>query len=227
MVQAQALNGVTGSNFNLTATSQSITLQPGEYHIYVSVPGCTVPPTPTGLNATNITTTSATLNWTVSAGNFYTVDYKPASSGSWINAVTAVSSGSATVVNLTPGTLYDWRVSVNCTANPVNNFSTAQFSTTSHNNQINNVKEGYGLKISPNPVRGNAIIDYVIAGRGGVTIDVVNPQGQKIKTLLNKILAAGQYRFAITHELTNLPKGIYFLVLRQNNNCNIVKFVKY
>jgi len=35
------LNGVTGSNFNLTATSQTITLQPGEYHIYVSVPSCT------------------------------------------------------------------------------------------------------------------------------------------------------------------------------------------
>ncbi|MBK7123229.1 MAG: 1,4-alpha-glucan-branching protein [Chitinophagaceae bacterium] len=35
------LNGITGNNFNLTSTSQSIILQPGEYHIYVSIPPCT------------------------------------------------------------------------------------------------------------------------------------------------------------------------------------------
>jgi len=34
------LNGVTGNNFNLTSTSQTVTLQPGEYHIYVSIPVC-------------------------------------------------------------------------------------------------------------------------------------------------------------------------------------------
>ncbi|MGG9970681.1 alpha-amylase family glycosyl hydrolase [Ferruginibacter sp. SUN002] len=35
------INGATDATFNLTNTSQGITLQPGEYHIYVSVPPCT------------------------------------------------------------------------------------------------------------------------------------------------------------------------------------------
>ena len=34
------LNGATGAAINLTATAQSITLAPGEYHIYLSVPPC-------------------------------------------------------------------------------------------------------------------------------------------------------------------------------------------
>ena len=35
------LNGATAATVNLTSTTQSITLAPGEYHIYVSVPPCT------------------------------------------------------------------------------------------------------------------------------------------------------------------------------------------
>ena len=35
------INGATNATFNLTNASQTITLQPGEYHVYVSVPPCT------------------------------------------------------------------------------------------------------------------------------------------------------------------------------------------
>ena len=221
------LNGVTGSTFSLTATAQTITLQPGEYHIYVSAPGCATPPAPTGLSVTNITTSSAVLNWAVTAGNFYTVDYKPATSGAWINAATAISSGSDTIINLSPATLYDWRVSANCSASPVNNYSTAQFSTKLHNSQINNLKDGYGLKISPNPVSGNAMIDYILPGNGNVTIEVFNPQGQRVQTLLNRSQVNGQYQLAITYQLKSLARGLYFLLLTQNDRGNVVKFVKY
>ena len=221
------LNGITGSTFSLTATAQTITLQPGEYHIYVSAPGCATPPAPTGLSVTNITTSSAVLNWAVTAGNFYTVDYKPATSGAWINAATAISSGSDTIINLSPATLYDWRVSANCSASPVNNYSTAQFSTKLHNSQINNLKDGYGLKISPNPVSGNAMIDYILPGNGNVTIEVFNPQGQRVQTLLNRSQVNGQYQLAITYQLKSLARGLYFLLLTQNDRGNVVKFVKY
>ncbi|MEO6253144.1 MAG: alpha-amylase family glycosyl hydrolase [Ferruginibacter sp.] len=220
------LNGVTGNTFTLTATSQTVTLQPGEYHIYVSAPGCATPPAPAGLNVTNITTSSAVLNWTVAAGNFYTVDYKTAS-GAWTNAATGISSGSFTLVNLIPGTLYDWRVSANCSATPVNNYSTAQFTTRSHNNQITDLKDGYGLKISPNPVNGNAIIDYILPGNGNVTIEVFNPQGQRLQTLLNRSQINGQYQLAVINQFDNLSKGVYFLLLTQNNRGNVIKFVKY
>src|SRR5688572_7987826 len=50
-------------------------------------------PTPTGLSATGITTSQATISWSASAGaNSYDVDYKEASSGVWINAATGNAS---------------------------------------------------------------------------------------------------------------------------------------
>ncbi len=185
------------------------------------------PAAATGLNVTNINTNSVVLNWTSSAGNFYTVDYKGAVSGAWINAANGISGGSVAVTGLIPATLYDWRVSANCAATAVNNYATAQFTTKSHNNQIANLRDGYGIKISPNPVNGNAIIDYILSGNGRVSIEVFNPQGQRVQTLLNTSKINGQYQLVVTDQLDKLTKGVYFLWLTQNNKSNIVKFVKY
>jgi hypothetical protein len=185
------------------------------------------PLAPTGLNVTNISTNSAVLNWSTSAGNFYTVDYKAASSGTWINIATGISNGSFSIQNLIPATLYDWRVSANCSATPIVNYSTGQFTTSSHNNQITDIKDGYGIKISPNPVHGQAIVDYIIAESGNLSIEIINPQGQRVQSLLNTSQIAGQYQLSVTHQLDNLAKGVYFLLLRQNKKGNVIKFVKY
>ncbi|MFZ1370109.1 MAG: alpha-amylase family glycosyl hydrolase [Ferruginibacter sp.] len=185
------------------------------------------PVAPSGLLVTNIGMHSALLNWSVTAGNFYTVDYKTASSGTWINAVSGISTGTLSLQNLVASTLYDWRVSVNCSAVPIANYSTGQFTTSSHNDQITDLKDGYGIKISPNPVSGRAIVDYIIAESGNYSIEIINPQGQRLQSLLNSTQVAGQYQFIITQQLDKLSNGVYFLVLTQNNRGNIVKFVKY
>jgi hypothetical protein len=54
------------------------------------LPACS---TVSGLASSVITTTTATVSWSAlnGAGN-YTVDYKPASSGTWINAASATTS---------------------------------------------------------------------------------------------------------------------------------------
>lgn len=123
--------------------------------------------------------------------------------------------------------LYDWRVNANCAATPGTIYSTGQFNTVSHNSQIANLRFGYGIKISPNPVTGQALIDYIIANNGDVSVEVINPQGQRILTLLKTYQAAGQYQLAITSQFNSLAKGVYFLSLKQNNRGNVVKFVKY
>ena len=185
------------------------------------------PAAPTGLNVTNITTNSAVLNWNVTAGNFYSVDYRVSGSGAWVTAAASITAGSVSVSNLTQSTFYDWRVNVNCAATPANNYATAQFSTVAHNNQITDLKNGYGIKISPNPVTGNALIDYIIADNGRVSIEVFNPQGQRVQTLLNTSQIRGQYQIAVTSQLSMLAKGVYILELKQHGRGNVVKFVKY
>jgi hypothetical protein len=69
---------------------------------------------PIGLYTSNLTGTSAKLNWSAVGTNTYDIDYKPASSTTWTNAVSATSSTSVTVSGLTANTEYDWRIRTNC-----------------------------------------------------------------------------------------------------------------
>jgi len=100
------------SNTNFTITSGS---------------GCAAP---AGLIASAVTNTSATVGWTaVSGAVSYDVDYKAASSSTWINAATATTATSAGLTGLTAGTTYDYRVRTNC-ASGSSSYSAAQFTTT-------------------------------------------------------------------------------------------------
>ncbi|MGF2413390.1 T9SS type A sorting domain-containing protein [Ferruginibacter sp.] len=84
---------------------------------------------PTGLTSSSITTTSATVSWaTVSGATSYIVDYKAASSATWLNVATTTAT-SQPISGLASGTLYDWRVRTNCAAGTGAN-ATAQFTTT-------------------------------------------------------------------------------------------------
>lgn len=88
---------------------------------------------PAGLTASAITATSATIGWAaVSGAASYNVDYKPASSATWINAATATTATSVGLTGLVSGTAYDYRVRTNC-AGDSSSYSTAQFTTTASN----------------------------------------------------------------------------------------------
>src|SRR5206468_1152850 len=84
---------------------------------------------PTGLTASSITQTAATVSWDVVSGaTSYDVDYKAASSGTWINAATATNATSVNLTSLTANTTYDWRVRTNCNSG-ISVDSTAQLTT--------------------------------------------------------------------------------------------------
>jgi len=84
---------------------------------------------PTGLAASSITATSATVSWNaVSGANSYDVDYKTSSSSTWINAATATTLTSTNLSGLTASTTYDWRVRANCSSG-TGNYTSAQFTT--------------------------------------------------------------------------------------------------
>jgi hypothetical protein len=84
---------------------------------------------PTGLTSSSITQTSATVSWTaVSGADTYDVDYKEASSPTWINAATATAAISVDLAGLTASTLYDWRVRATCPAG-TGSYVQAQFTT--------------------------------------------------------------------------------------------------
>ena len=101
-------------------------------------PGCQPPSggscnAPSGLSATNITQTSATLNWgAVSGAVTYTVDWKKTSDASW-TTVTGITGTTYNLNGLVAGTQYDFRVKTECADGSSSYSSTSQFTTTSGN----------------------------------------------------------------------------------------------
>jgi hypothetical protein len=86
---------------------------------------------PSGLAASAITTSSATVSWSaVSGATSYDVDYKANASSTWTNAVTSTTSTSVNVSALSSSTLYDWRVRTNCSGSS-SAYTSAQFTTAS------------------------------------------------------------------------------------------------
>ena len=97
-------------------------------------PGC-VPPSgpgcglPSGLNATSITQTSATLNWTaVSGAVSYNVQYKVVGPTTWTTTTSATNS--VAVSALTPGTKYRYQVQAVCSDSTSSYLSFSQWFTT-------------------------------------------------------------------------------------------------
>lgn len=216
------------------------TLNPGSFSYYVSQHNncgesvrtlitaivTPLPAPPTGLTVSAVTLTTATLNWNLVSGNFYTVDYKPVSASTWINVAANISTNSFSLQNLTSASTYDWRVSANCSATSINNYTNAQFTTSSRNNTISNVKNGFGLKISPDPVRGEAVIDYIVPGNGTVNLVLVNPLGQRMQTLFNGNQTQGQYQLILRNQLKAIISGNYFIKLEQNGKGYFIQFIK-
>jgi hypothetical protein len=92
----------------------------------------TAPPAcnaPTGLTSTPASTT-ATVSWTaVSGAVSYAVDYKLNTSATWTSFSTAQTGTSASLTGLTASSLYDWRVTTNCSSG-TSTAAAAQFTTT-------------------------------------------------------------------------------------------------
>ena len=179
-----------------------------------------------GLTATSITTTAATLSWATNAGLFYTVEYKPASSTTWVSLAANTTASNISITNLILGTVYDWRVSSNCVAANSFNYTSSQFTTLYRNTNIPNLKNGFGIKISPNPVSSAAIVDYIVPGNGEVSITLLSANGQVLQQLFYTQQSAGQYQLNIKGQFNNLASGIYFIRLRQNGKGNFTSFIK-
>jgi hypothetical protein len=85
---------------------------------------------PVGLNVTNITSSAATLNWTIVNGAVsYFVDYKLTTDTVWTNLSSSVTTSSISITGLSANTTYDYRVGTKCFDSTSSGFVAAQFTT--------------------------------------------------------------------------------------------------
>lgn len=186
----------------------------------------TIPAAPTGLTVNTVTATSATLSWTSVASVYYTVEYKKSSSSTWNTAATGISTNTVTINNLEPNTNYDWRVSANCLPANAANYTQSSFATAVSVNTITNLKDGFGIKVTPNPVTNNAVMDYIIPGNGDVYLLIYTSEGKQVKRVYMPLRTPGQYKMDITKLVASLPGGTYFIRLQQNGEGIFIQFVK-
>ncbi len=155
-----------------------------------------------GLTASSITQTSATVSWTAVSGAInYAVDYKTNASSTWISAATATTATSVNLTGLTAGTLYDWRVRATCSGGS-GNFVQAQFTTAAA------------------PVTCPGIYDVSTNGTtGGAALIPLNTD---VKGLINVSGDNDYYRFTIntggtiTLSLTTLPANYQLALLNSS-----------
>ena len=85
---------------------------------------------PGGLSTSGITSNTVTMSWSpVSGAAFYSVQYKPVSSGSWLTGTSATYSTSLNLYSLVGATTYEWRVNSYCSLTEISSYATSQFST--------------------------------------------------------------------------------------------------
>jgi hypothetical protein len=109
---------------------------------------------PVGLFASNIASTTATLNWSpVNGALVYTVVYKPTSSLIWITATSGTYGTSVNLYSLSANTTYDFKVYTNCSLTESSGYSvTAQFTTSGSSAPTTSACPG------PNDVSSNGTI---------------------------------------------------------------------
>jgi hypothetical protein len=121
---------------------------------------------PTGLASSGITSSAATVSWTaVSGANSYLVEYKANSSATWLSFGNT-NTTSVTISGLAASTLYDWRVTTNCTGGN-STPSAAQFTTAA--------APGCGTAFEPNETQATAAtISTGVANSAAITTSTDN-----------------------------------------------------
>ncbi|NIU01745.1 MAG: T9SS type A sorting domain-containing protein [Nitrosopumilaceae archaeon] len=73
----------------------------------------------------------------------------------------------------------------------------------------------------PNPFNNSTVIPFFISERERVELSIYDSLGRKIKTLINKPLKAGSYKY--NFDALNLPSGYYYFKLKTTNTTTVKK----
>ncbi len=190
------------------ARMQSLFSAGGARVSLLSSPGCQPPTggscgTPTGLAASGVTQTGATLGWgAVSGATSYNLQWKAASAGTW-TTVTGLTTTSYGLSSLSAGTTYDFQVQAICGSTSGNYSATSSFTTSS----------------------GSCADQY--EPNNSLTTAVVIPVNTAFTAQIVSSTDKDYYKFANTSttrnikvELTTLPFDYDLRLYRKNTNNN-------
>jgi Secretion system C-terminal sorting domain/Fibronectin type III domain len=179
--------------------------------------GCVTCTPPTQFGVSNITNTTAQINWANIAGaTGYTVQYRAINTSSWTTITTTTNT--ATLNGLVKCKFYYVRIATKC-GNTTSNYSYTGIFKTKGCTTINDVFDNF--VVAPNPSNGALNIAYNVAGASRINVDIFNIQGQVVRSLINEDKTEGVYED--NFDLSDLQSGLYLIVVRQGNGERAVK----
>lgn len=193
-----------------------------DYGLRQIVDDCMLGPEVVTYSASHIDTASATLNGGV-AGNCYSVDsvaFRFGTTTSYGNGISATQGAGATyfalVANLTPKTTYHYQI-ISYLKRPCgpswifaggdSTFTTA-FLTSAQDDLIDLPREFSLGQNYPNPFNPSTSISYSIPKQTHVRLQIFNPLGQLITTLVDQDKPPGTY--TAKWDASTQPSGLYF-----------------
>jgi hypothetical protein len=182
---------------------------------------------PGGLSTSNIASSTATLNWSPVSGAFaYTVQYKPASSGTWIFASSGTYSTFVNLYSLSAATTYDWRVYSNCSLTEVSGYSYGQFTSSGGASKVAatateaevNVNPNFTISLFPNPA-GDQLNVWVEGVYKKTDIKVYNLMGKLV-------MQQGSGNTLTQLNISKLSAGFYLVHVNDGKETKTARFVK-
>ncbi len=185
---------------------------------------------PKKLNVTNITATSATLNWTLPASSAvgFRLDYRTEGSGTW-NSKDIPANSKYKLNKLSPSSTYEWRLRTLCSSDTSNwkggpEFNTSPSTYPDIQNTDASKAEITGIKVMPVPNNGNFIIQMQLPSKETkTTVMLYNSLGVKV---WQKELGISKGYLTETANLQNkLANGIYTLVVERDDYRTTTKLI--
>jgi iduronate 2-sulfatase len=192
--------------------------------------GCTCK-NATSLTTTNITSTSAKLNWVASANpTQWQIQYRKAITGTpWTNIFRAGSMRSVTISSLTPNQKYSWHIRAKCgttwtTYSALRSFTTLSTLQAASFENVT-IEKSSTLRLYPNPTNNQFVIDLNIAEKinTNAKIELANMMGQTVSTE-NGSISNGKLQRTVSMP-SSLSKGIYMVKVIVNDKVYMAKLI--
>lgn len=219
---------------NSTGGYTASNLPPGTYYATAYGDGATgsafgtsntknlLPPAPTTTSETNITSTTATVNYTqVACANGYVVQYRKQGTTQWTQEIVLGNKASLKLTGLTPGTTYEWRVATGVGTDAVSNYVLSAFTpidvftTTASFASADKTMQQSDVSISPNPASTHFTIQINTKIDEKVSAWLKDAEGHIFWTISNVNVSTLN---TINVNVGNLKPGMYYLQIGNTNS---------